>query len=70
MSDPEVEESLDFWNRVADDWQIQVGHDGDRNRILNSDPVLWKFSYWSLKSPGLQKTNTISSRPKRGSRIG
>lgn len=44
MSGPEEQESLDFWNRVAADWQIQVGNDGDRNRILNSDPVLWKFA--------------------------
>jgi ubiquinone/menaquinone biosynthesis C-methylase UbiE len=29
---------------VADDWQIQVGEDGDGNRILNSDPVLWQFA--------------------------
>jgi ubiquinone/menaquinone biosynthesis C-methylase UbiE len=33
-----------FWNRVADDWQIQVGRDGDINRRLNSDPVLWRFA--------------------------
>ena len=32
-----------FWNRVADDWEIQVGDDGDSNRMMNSDPVLWKF---------------------------
>jgi ubiquinone/menaquinone biosynthesis C-methylase UbiE len=32
-----------FWNRVAADWEIQVGDDGDSNRILNSDPVLWQF---------------------------
>ena len=44
MSDGELEETRDFWNRVADDWQIQVGDDGDGNRRLNSDPVLWKFA--------------------------
>jgi ubiquinone/menaquinone biosynthesis C-methylase UbiE len=38
--DDEVKE---FWDRVADDWEIQVGDDGDSNRILNSDPILWKF---------------------------
>lgn len=32
-----------MWNRVADDWDRQVGDDGDSNRILNSDPVLWQF---------------------------
>ena len=30
-----------IWDRLADDWQIQVGDDGDANRRLNSDPVLW-----------------------------
>jgi ubiquinone/menaquinone biosynthesis C-methylase UbiE len=44
MSDGELEETRDFWNRVADDWRIQVGDDGDGNRILNSDPVLWAFA--------------------------
>jgi SAM-dependent methyltransferase len=34
----------DFWNSVADDWRIQVGDEGDENRRLNSDPVLWKFA--------------------------
>lgn len=33
-----------FWNRVAADWDKQVGDDGDSNRILNSDPVLWQFA--------------------------
>ena len=44
MSDSELEETRDLWNRVADDWRIQVGEDGDGNRILNSDPVLWAFT--------------------------
>ncbi len=44
MSDGELEEVRDFWNRIADDWRIQVGDDGDRNRILNSDPLLWEFA--------------------------
>jgi 2-polyprenyl-3-methyl-5-hydroxy-6-metoxy-1,4-benzoquinol methylase len=44
MSDGELEETRDFWNRVADDWRIQVGDEGDANRRLNSDPVLWKFA--------------------------
>src|SRR5258705_1600853 len=38
------QETRDFWDRVADDWRIQVGHTGDTNRILNSDPVLWAFA--------------------------
>src|SRR5262245_2573151 len=44
MSNGDFEETRDFWNRVADDWQIQVGHDGDVNRRLNSDPVLEAFA--------------------------
>ena len=44
MDDGVLEEVRDFWNRVADDWQIQVGDDGDGNRRLNSDPVLWAFA--------------------------
>ncbi|MFZ2658236.1 MAG: methyltransferase domain-containing protein [Victivallales bacterium] len=35
---------IDFWNRVASDWDIQVGEEGDNNRQLNSDPVLWRFA--------------------------
>jgi ubiquinone/menaquinone biosynthesis C-methylase UbiE len=37
------EEVREFWNRVASDWDLQVGDDGDSNRRLNSDPTLWKF---------------------------
>ena len=29
--DCEVQE---FWNRVAADWEIRVGEDGDSNRVL------------------------------------
>ena len=43
MADDPLAETRDFWNRVASDWRIQVGEDGDVNRRLNSDPVLWKF---------------------------
>ena len=32
------------WNNKAADWDIQVGDEGDSNRILNSDPVLWQFA--------------------------
>lgn len=35
------EETRAFWNRVARDWETQVGSEGDANRRLNSDPVLW-----------------------------
>src|SRR5438876_7404030 len=44
MDNGETDEIRDFWNRVADDWHIQVGAAGDSNRILNSDPVLWAFA--------------------------
>lgn len=40
----ELDDVRAFWNRVADDWQTQVGTDGDANRRLNSDPVLWRFA--------------------------
>ena len=43
MAQREPDETRDLWNRVAADWQRQVGADGDRNRILSSDPVLWSF---------------------------
>ena len=32
-----------LWNANAEDWHIQVGRDGDLNRRLCSDPVLWSF---------------------------
>src|SRR5437773_10206583 len=44
MDKSETDELLEFWNRVADDWQIQIGAAGDSNRVLNSDPVLWAFA--------------------------
>ncbi|HSF14119.1 MAG TPA: methyltransferase domain-containing protein [Vicinamibacteria bacterium] len=40
----EFEGLREFWNRIAQDWQIQVGREGDANRRLNSDPVLWHFA--------------------------
>ena len=40
----ELEDARKFWNQVADDWQTQVGRDGDANRRLSSDPVLWRFA--------------------------
>jgi ubiquinone/menaquinone biosynthesis C-methylase UbiE len=43
-TDDDLDETLAFWNRVARDWDVQVGDDGDANRILNSDPVLWRFA--------------------------
>ncbi|MBL1218629.1 MAG: class I SAM-dependent methyltransferase [Planctomycetes bacterium] len=40
----ESDDGRQRWNRLADDWDIQVGDDGDSNRINNSDPVLWNFT--------------------------
>lgn len=39
-----MDEIAAFWDGVAPDWDIQVGTDGDQNRLLNSDPVLWRFA--------------------------
>ncbi len=44
MKNDETEETRSFWDRIADDWDTQVGENGDSNRILNSDPVLWQFA--------------------------
>jgi ubiquinone/menaquinone biosynthesis C-methylase UbiE len=41
--DRDSEQVRETWNRLAQDWQQQVGDDGDSNRRLNSDPILWKF---------------------------
>lgn len=41
---PPENETRELWNELADDWRIQVGHDGDSNRRLNSDPVLRQFA--------------------------
>lgn len=38
------EEVRAFWDRIADDWELQVGEDGDLNRRLISDPVLWRLA--------------------------
>ena len=43
MSDGPLEETRECWNLLAEDWRTQVGDDGDSNRRLNSDPVLWEF---------------------------
>ncbi|MGI9473908.1 MAG: class I SAM-dependent methyltransferase, partial [Rubripirellula sp.] len=42
--DPRLAETREFWNRVAQDWDTQVGDTGDNNRRLNSDPVLWRLA--------------------------
>lgn len=44
MSNFTLDETRDFWNRAADDWEIQVGDEGDLNRRVNSDSVLWNFA--------------------------
>ena len=44
MSKRYIEEARAAWDGIAADWDIQVGEDGDKNRIFNSDPVLWGFA--------------------------
>lgn len=44
MDEKEIRGTRRFWNSVAADWRIQVGDDGDPNRRLNSDPVLWALA--------------------------
>jgi len=44
MSNDETHGLRAFWDSVAEDWHTQVGDEGDRNRRLNSDPVLWAFA--------------------------
>ncbi len=39
-----MKDTREFWDEVAEDWDIQVGTEGDSNRVLNSDPVLWSFA--------------------------
>lgn len=33
----------ELWDHVAADWDRAVGDEGDANRRLNSDPVLWRM---------------------------
>jgi 2-polyprenyl-3-methyl-5-hydroxy-6-metoxy-1,4-benzoquinol methylase len=44
MANFDDKQILELWDHKARDWDIQVGDDGDSNRILNSDPVLWSFA--------------------------
>jgi len=44
VSPTDPKDTRDSWNEIAADWDIQVGDEGDSNRILNSDPVLWAFA--------------------------
>jgi len=44
MSDSPLEEARHSWNLLADDWRVQVGTEGDSNRRMNSDPVLWELA--------------------------
>lgn len=44
MSERESEEAREFWDGAAEGWELQVGDEGDTNRLLNSDPVLWDFA--------------------------
>jgi len=44
MQHSEIDEVRAFWDRVAKDWNQHVGTNGDANRILNSDPILWAMA--------------------------
>ena len=44
MRDSPLEEARQSWNLLAEDWRIQVGTEGDSNRRMNSDPVLWELA--------------------------
>ncbi|MEO8209007.1 MAG: class I SAM-dependent methyltransferase [bacterium] len=44
MNKNKFEEINNVWNELAADWEIHIGKDGDANRRLNSDPVLWEFA--------------------------
>lgn len=44
MSEDEIKEAEAAWNGIAANWDVQVGNEGDGNRILNSDPDLWDFA--------------------------
>lgn len=37
------DDPIEGWNRKAEEWRTQVGREGDANRRLNSDPVLWRL---------------------------
>jgi len=39
----DLDETRASWDRIAEGWRVQVGDEGDANRRLNSDPVLWRF---------------------------
>ncbi|MFT4647000.1 MAG: hypothetical protein ACI9X4_000206 [Glaciecola sp.] len=41
---PALVDPVESWNAKAKAWNEQVGEDGDMNRLLNSDPVLWNFA--------------------------
>jgi len=38
------DETLEFWENTASEWELQIGDRGDRNRKENSDPVLWRMA--------------------------
>lgn len=42
MDDDDAAAAAD-WDLKARAWDAQVGESGDRNRMLNSDPVLWRL---------------------------
>ena len=44
MTNDQTENMKSVWDSIATDWDIQVGDEGDSNRVLNSDPFLWRFA--------------------------
>jgi len=42
MNKDNMEEIQTFWNRVARDWDLDIGEEGDSNRLLNFDKIARK----------------------------
>lgn len=38
-----LESVREDWDTKAQSWNEWVGEDGDENRVVASDPVLWRF---------------------------
>ena len=55
---------------MADDWRVWVSDDGEDNRILTSDPVLWTFTDavngLRVLDAGCGTRATVGERRRRG----